>query len=104
MYVYNIAFYGEIGLCMPWRRWWWWRQIWLCWNHPCHPVRQYYFYTVPIMLIQVTCLRVLAGVAAYFVIGAVIMKVHYKKNGTDLVINKLFWFALPGLIKVWSSN
>ena len=40
------------------------------------------------------------GVVTYFVVGAIVMKVHYQKNGSDLIIHKLFWFALPGLIKV----
>ncbi len=44
--------------------------------------------------------RLLAGIAAYFVIGGVVMKFRYQKNGSDLIINKVFWFALPGLIKV----
>ncbi len=28
------------------------------------------------------------------------MKVHFHKEGTDIIPQKFFWFALPGLIKV----
>jgi hypothetical protein len=44
--------------------------------------------------------RLMAGIAAYFIVGGLIMKFRYEKAGTDLIIHKLFWFALPGLIKV----
>ena len=38
--------------------------------------------------------------AAYFVIGAVVLKFRSQKSGSDLIVNKIFWFALPGLVKV----
>lgn len=45
-------------------------------------------------------LRLIAGFAAYFVVGAVIMKVKFNKTGVEMIPQKNFWFALPGLIKV----
>ena len=42
----------------------------------------------------------IAGVISYFVAGALIMKLHYKATGTDIIPNKTFWFALPLLLKV----
>ena len=44
--------------------------------------------------------RLIAGVISYFVAGALIMKLHYKATGTDIIPNKTFWFALPLLLKV----
>ena len=37
---------------------------------------------------------------AYFVVGAVIMRVKYEATGTDIIPNKNFWFNIPFLIKV----
>ncbi len=44
--------------------------------------------------------RLLGALIAYFVIGAVIMKVKYNAAGSDIIPQKAFWFALPLLIKV----
>ena len=37
---------------------------------------------------------------AYFIVGAVIMRVKYQATGTDIIPNKNFWFNIPFLIKV----
>ena len=47
---------------------------------------------------------VLVGVASYFIIGAVVMKVKFQATGSDIIPNKMFWIALPGLIKVIHKN
>ena len=44
--------------------------------------------------------RFIAGIIGYIVIGAIIMKVHFNKNGLDIVPQKMFWFVVPGLIMV----
>ena len=44
--------------------------------------------------------RSLGALLAYFIIGAVIMKLKFQANGLEVVPNKAFWFALPFLIKV----
>ncbi len=46
--------------------------------------------------------RLLGALIAYFVIGAVIMKVKYNAAGSDIIPHKAFWLALPLLIKVIS--
>lgn len=40
-----------------------------------------------------------AGLVAYFIVGAVILRVRYQKSGTDLIIHKNFWKDLPFLVK-----
>lgn len=42
----------------------------------------------------------IVGIAVYFVMGMVIMRVKYNATGVDLIPNKAFWKSLPGLIKV----
>jgi len=42
----------------------------------------------------------ITGVAAYFIAGAIIMHVKFHKSGLEMVPQKNFWFALPGLVKV----
>ena len=42
----------------------------------------------------------LVGFAAYFVIGALIMKFYYKASGSDIIPNKSFWLQFPLLIRV----
>ena len=42
----------------------------------------------------------IVGVASYFIVGMIVMKVHYKASGTDIIPNKAFWKSLPTLIKV----
>ena len=50
---------------------------------------------------SVTCTcRLVIGVITYFVAGALIMKLHYKATGTDIIPNKKLWFSLPLLLKV----
>ena len=44
--------------------------------------------------------RIIAGIATYFVAGILIMKLHYKATGTDIIPNKKLWLALPIYIKV----
>ena len=44
--------------------------------------------------------RVIVAVAAYFIIGAIIMRTKYQATGTDMIPNKDFWFNIPFLIKV----
>ena len=50
-----------------------------------------------------TC-RLIIGIITYFVAGALIMKLHYKATGTDIIPNKKLWFALPIFIKVRKST
>jgi len=40
------------------------------------------------------------GVAVYFIMGAIVLRVKYEATGTDLIINKAFWLDVPHLIKV----
>ena len=42
----------------------------------------------------------LAGFIAYFVAGAIILNKKYEKTGADMIPQRVFWFALPGLVKV----
>ena len=42
----------------------------------------------------------LVGFAAYFVIGALVMKFYYKAKGSDIIPNKNFWIDFPLLIQV----
>jgi hypothetical protein len=35
----------------------------------------------------------------YFIIGAVYQKKYQEASGSDLVIHKGFWFAIPGYVK-----
>ena len=37
---------------------------------------------------------------AYFVAGAIILNKKYEKTGVDMIPQRVFWFALPGLVKV----
>ena len=48
--------------------------------------------------------RLIIGIITYFVAGALIMKLHYKATGTDIIPNKKLWFALPIFIKVRKSS
>ena len=36
----------------------------------------------------------------YFVIGIVVRKYKFEKNGREMIPNHEFWFTLPFLIKV----
>jgi hypothetical protein len=42
----------------------------------------------------------IVGVAAYFIVGTLVMVFHYKESGTNVVPNKNFWIQFPLLIKV----
>lgn len=44
--------------------------------------------------------RFFAGIAGYLVVGIVFMKIHFNKDGAEIIPQKNFWFAFPGLIKV----
>ena len=48
--------------------------------------------------------RLLGALLAYFIIGAVIMKLKFQATGLDIVPNKTLWFSLPFLIKVCCSK
>jgi len=43
-------------------------------------------------------------VAAYFIVGAIVLRVKYEASGRDLIINKAFWLDVPYLIKVTRSS
>ena len=42
------------------------------------------------------------GIFMYFVAGVLVMKLHYKATGTDIIPNKRLWLALSLLLKVIS--
>ena len=42
----------------------------------------------------------IVAIAAYFIGGAIFMRVKYQATGTDLIPNKNIWFEIPSLIKV----
>ena len=42
----------------------------------------------------------MVGLVTYFIAGAVIMRVRFDATGADLIPNRSFWAALPGLIWV----
>lgn len=48
--------------------------------------------------IVVLCLF-FGGLFLYFVAGAIYLKVAKQATGTELIINKEFWFSLPGFVK-----
>ena len=52
---------------------------------------------------MVNIFRLLVGITTYFIVGGIIMKIGYERNGTDIIPNKIFWFAIPGLIKVCNN-
>ena len=42
----------------------------------------------------------IACFVTYFIVGAIILKFKFERSGTDIIPQKVFWFSLPGLIKV----
>ena len=40
------------------------------------------------------------GLAVYFTVGALYLYKSKGATGSDLVINKEFWFSIPGYIRV----
>ena len=44
------------------------------------------------------------SLGAYFVIGALVMALHYKRSGSEIVPNKNFWVQFPLLIKVANNR
>ena len=44
--------------------------------------------------------RSLFGLAMYFIIGVVVKKFKFKKEGIEILPNHKFWTVLPYLIKV----
>ena len=36
----------------------------------------------------------------YFLVGVLVLKFKYQKKSYDLIPQRSFWFALPGLVKV----
>ena len=41
--------------------------------------------------------------AVVYVVAGVILKKFYKKEGSDVIPNKVFWVSLPGYVKVMQS-
>ena len=42
----------------------------------------------------------LVAFITYFVAGVIILNKKYEKTGADMIPQRVFWFALPGLVKV----
>ena len=47
-----------------------------------------------------TMCRFVVGVAGYFIVGMVLRKFIFHKEGSDIVPQKEFWMSFPFLIKV----
>lgn len=97
-----------------WYSWYWYswrrrgsrsRHIWSNWTSDCLCVRLWKEYTSFVAILELILkmsflYRVIVAVAAYFIIGAIIMRTKYQATGTDMIPNKDFWFNIPFLIKV----
>ena len=77
-------------------------------NNSCYSNEGVCIYCVPnvkdisiqIVIVFITFHRIIVSLVAYFIIGAILMKVHFHASGSDIIPNKAFWTQFPLLIKV----
>ena len=56
-----------------------------------------------LLLHFVLTFRALVFAVVYVVAGVILKKFYKKKEGLDVIPNKVFWVSLPGYVKVMQS-